>query len=117
MAKGSDNQFPKVILTEQGSTPANPSAGDQKIFIDSSDHKLKRVNSSGTVTALEPTASAKLDADIGSTRGSILYRGASGWAILTPGTSGYVLTSNGAGADPSYTAAAGSSSNVLYTTG
>lgn len=43
---------------------------------------------------------------IGSTRGSILYRGASGWAILAPGTSGNVLTSNGSGADPSYQAAA-----------
>ena len=40
--------------------------------------------------------------EIGSTRGSILYRGASGWAILAPGTAAYVLTSNGAGADPSY---------------
>lgn len=43
---------------------------------------------------------------IGSTRGSILYRGASGWAILAPGTSGNVLTSNGSGADPSYQVAA-----------
>lgn len=42
----------------------------------------------------------------GTTRGSILYRGASGWAILAPGTATNVLTSNGAGADPSYAAAA-----------
>lgn len=51
------------------------------------------------------TVSELLDL-IGSTRGSILYRGASGWAILTPGTATHVLTSNGAGADPSYQAAA-----------
>lgn len=49
----------------------------------------------------ECTASEVLDF-VGSTRGSILYRGNTGWAILTPGTSGHVLTSNGAGADPSY---------------
>lgn len=54
----------------------------------------------------ELTASGVLDI-IGSTRGSILYRGASGWAALTPGTSGHVLTSNGAGADPSYQAGGG----------
>lgn len=54
------------------------------------------------------TASTILDS-IGSTRGSVLYRGASGWAILTPGTSGHVLTSNGAGADPSYQAGGGAS--------
>jgi hypothetical protein len=41
---------------------------------------------------------------IGSTRGSILYRGAAGWVVLTPGTSGYALTSNGSGADPTYQA-------------
>lgn len=37
---------------------------------------------------------------ISSTRGVILYRGASGWAALAPGTAGQVLTSGGAGADP-----------------
>jgi hypothetical protein len=37
---------------------------------------------------------------IGSTRGSVLYRGAAGWAILTPGTSGQFLKTQGAGADP-----------------
>jgi hypothetical protein len=50
---------------------------------------------------------AIIDAQIGSTRGSVLFRGASGWTILTPGTSTYVLTSNGSGADPSYQAGGG----------
>lgn len=53
-----------------------------------------------------PLASGLLDT-IGSTRGSVLYRGASGWSALTPGTSTYVLTSNGAGADPSWQASGG----------
>lgn len=51
--------------------------------------------------------SAALDL-ITSTRGSIFYRGASGWAGLSPGTATYVLTSNGAGADPSWQASAAS---------
>jgi hypothetical protein len=42
-----------VLFTEQGSTPASPSAGDQRIFLDSADHHLKRVDSSGSVTDLE----------------------------------------------------------------
>jgi hypothetical protein len=46
--------------------------------------------------------SALIDAAIGSTRGAILERGASGWALLAPGTDGHYLKSNGAGADPSY---------------
>lgn len=37
---------------------------------------------------------------LGSTRGSILYRGASGWTVLSPGTVGQALASAGAGADP-----------------
>lgn len=39
---------------------------------------------------------------VGSTRGNLAYRGASTWSPLTPGTSGHLLRSNGAGADPSY---------------
>ncbi len=50
------------------------------------------------------TLTATIDAAIGSTRGSLLERGASGWSLLPPGTSGNFLMSNGAGADPSYTA-------------
>lgn len=47
--------------------------------------------------------SAALDL-LGNTRGSVLYRGSSLWSILPPGTNGYVLGSNGTGADPSYRA-------------
>lgn len=43
---------------------------------------------------------------ISSTRGTILYRGASGWSTLSPGTSGDFLKTNGAGADPSWAAQA-----------
>lgn len=52
MAIASDNKFPKIIITE-GTAPSSPSAGDQKLFIDSSDHKLKRKNSGGSVTTIE----------------------------------------------------------------
>jgi hypothetical protein len=45
---------------------------------------------------------------IGSTRGSILERGASTWGIIPPGTSGLPWVSNGAGADPAYQALTGS---------
>lgn len=55
--------------------------------------------SAGDVSEL--TASQVLDF-ISSTRGTILYRGASGWAALTPGTAAQVLQTGGAGADPSW---------------
>lgn len=60
MAKASDNQFPSVLLAEQGSAPAGPAAGHQRIFIDSSDHRLKRVDESDAVVDLE--ASSSVDA-------------------------------------------------------
>lgn len=68
----------------------------------------------------EMTATDFLDL-VGNTRGAIPYRGASGWTVLTPGTAGTILTSNGAGADPSYAAAssAGKIGQILqnqYTT-
>ncbi len=43
-----------------------------------------------------------------STRGSIITRQASGWACLTPGTSGDLLQTGGAGADPSWATAGAS---------
>ena len=43
---------------------------------------------------------------ISSTQGAVLYRGASAWSALAPGTSGYVLTAAGAAANPSWTAPA-----------
>jgi hypothetical protein len=53
------------------------------------------------------TLTALFDAVFGSTRGAILYRGASGWEKLDPGTNGHVLTSGGSGADPAYAAPGG----------
>lgn len=56
--------------------------------------------------------SALIDAAIGSTRGAVLYRGASGWAILVPGTTGQFLKTNGAGADPAWAAGASGSTTL-----
>jgi len=49
--KASDNEYPSLLVKE-GTVPANPAAGDQRLYIDSADHVLKRVNSSGTVVAV-----------------------------------------------------------------
>lgn len=52
MTKWSDAGAISALLTE-GTVPATPSAGTQRIYIDSADHKLKRVNSSAAVTTIE----------------------------------------------------------------
>lgn len=46
--------------------------------------------------------SALLDSSFGSTRGSLLVRGASAWDTIEPSADGKVLTDNGAGADPAF---------------
>lgn len=111
-----------IDLTNQSVAPGTPSAAT-RLFADSTNrlswkgtngfvrtfdgtaNTANRVytlpDASGTVTALGNTATGILDL-IGSTRGSILYRGAAGWEILPPSASGRVLTDGGVGADPSW---------------
>lgn len=64
----------------------------------------------GTGAVETLSASDVLDM-LGTTRGNVLYRGASAWAALGVGTAGQVLQSGGAGADPSW------ASGILVTDG
>lgn len=54
-----------------------------------------------TTGAIAAQTDPDLDS-ISSTQGVILYRGASDWEALSPGTSGYVLQTGGAAANPSW---------------
>lgn len=54
----------------------------------------------GAATPSATTLTAWIDSAIGNTQGSILYRGASTWSALAPGTSGQALLAQGAGANP-----------------
>lgn len=66
----------------------------------SAGNKLVRVNSGATGLEFD-SVSNTIDL-LGNTEGDVLYRGASAWTVLSPGTSGQVLTTGGAGADPSW---------------
>lgn len=80
--------------------------------------KTLLANISGTTTS--PTAttpSALLDSAFGSTQGDILYRGASGWAALVPGTSGQVLSTGGSAANPSWISVGGTGTVTSVATG
>ena len=48
------------------------------------------------------TLSSYLDAVLGATQGAIVYRSASGWVELSPGTSGQFLQTAGAAANPAW---------------
>lgn len=78
------------------------------------DHQLQAgsgisLTPSGNLTD-EPTIAAEVQAildQISTTQGTVLFRGASDWEALAPGTSGYFLKTNGAGADPEWAAGGG----------
>lgn len=59
----SDNVFPKLKISE-GSSPGSAAASQQNLYIDSADHKLKRINSSGVITILDPTSLANPGAEL-----------------------------------------------------
>lgn len=49
MGKASDNPFPSILVVE-GSAPATPTGGDQRLFVDMADHLLKMKDSTAAVT-------------------------------------------------------------------
>lgn len=61
----------------------------------------------GTGQTTAALAIEALLAGLSATQGVIPYRGSSAWAALATGTAGQVLTSGGAGANPSWASAAG----------
>lgn len=67
----------------------------------SATQKILVRKSAGSGAVEEGSISETLDF-LSSTRGVVAYRGASGWQALAPGTATQVLTTNGAGADPTW---------------
>jgi hypothetical protein len=68
----------------------------------------------GASTALGGTVTTTTMLDsIASTQGTILYRNGSNWVGLAPGTSGQILQSGGAAANPSWTTAAGGGNTTI----
>jgi len=60
--------------------------------------------SGGSAAPVATTASLYFDSVFGATQGALLYRNATSWVILAPGTSGQVLTTAGAAANPAWAA-------------
>ncbi len=83
-----------IFTTNSGGTPQWSALGASSVLT---------TNGSKVLTFTSPSGVLDL---IGSGQGSILYRGASAWQVLSPGTAGQVLTANGVAA-PSWGAAGG----------
>jgi hypothetical protein len=67
------------------------------------DHTLLANISGGALAPSSTTLTALIDNAIGSTQGDVLYRNATDWVVLAPGTMGQFLTSGGAAANVSWT--------------
>ena len=61
-----------------------------------------KANVTGSIDAPSDVLPTDILDLIGSTQGSILYRNASVWTILAPGTTNQVLTAHGASSDPTW---------------
>lgn len=71
------------------------------------DQRLLANFTGATAVPIATTLSAAMDGALGNTRGQVVFRGATAWTVLAAGTAGYLLSTNGAGADPSWVAAGG----------
>jgi hypothetical protein len=78
------------------------------------DQRILANVSGGSLAPSATTLSAVLDI-AGTAQGDILYRGASTWTVLAPGTSGNVLTTQGASANPIWAGAVASSGPRIFT--
>lgn len=89
----SDNPFPSILITE-GTEPAAPAAGKQRLYIDSTSHHLKRTDSSGTDVDIETTGAGIAETLIDAKGDLIAGSAADTAARLAVGTNGYHLVAD-----------------------
>lgn len=101
-------------VLQTGGAGANPSWTTNSSLTTISDGLILSNISGSSALPVGNGLSAIIDHDLGSTQGDILYRNASGWVVLPPGSSGQVLQTGGAGANPSWVNASGGASAHNY---
>jgi len=74
-------------------------------------------NTTGSTAAPSATTPTSILDSFSSTQGAVLYRNATAWVALAPGTSGQVLQSGGASANPSWATASATDSTKVAKTG
>lgn len=101
------------VTTNANLTGVVTSVGNATSFASIATLTLLANITGGSAAPIANTLTAVIDACLGSTQGNILYRGASTWSVLAPGTNGYVLTSGGAAANPAWAAGGGGGSGTV----
>ena len=96
MTRASDNAFPSILITE-GTEPSAPAAGKQRLYIDSTTHKLKRTDSSGTDVTIEGSSTTIATDTIWDAKGDLVAASAADTGgRLAVGSDGQVLTADSA---------------------
>jgi len=100
-------------IATAGGVTGGPITGSGTISLDPIATSRVLANISGATAAPTPVSVALLlDNALGTTQGSIIYRSATAWVALPPGTAGQVLATGGAGANPSWAAGGGASITI-----
>lgn len=98
MTKASDNAFPSILITE-GTEPSAPAAGKQRLYIDSTTHKLKRTDSSGVDVTIESAGGSVATDAIFDAKGDLAVgTGADTAAKLSVGTNDFFPVADSAAA-------------------
>lgn len=105
-ASGTNNIFVRWTNSIAVGVPTNKSVTYPKIQ-DVQNKRLLGRNTAAAGDVEEVTLTQLLDWIGTAAQGDILFRGVSGWQRLAAGTAGNALTTNGAGADPSWASAGG----------
>lgn len=91
------------VIAGSGLSGGGPLSSDVTLQLaDMPSMTVKANITGGSAAPTDPTVSALLDAAFSSARGTLLFRGASAWTSLAPGTANQLLQTNGAGADPTW---------------
>jgi len=91
------------IIAGTGLAGGGTLAASRTLSLASISNNTLLANVSGVSAAPTPNSlSAIMDSAFTSTQGAILYRGASNWVALSPGTNGQVLQTGGPSANPSW---------------
>lgn len=107
-------------MTTLGDLLYGASAGAPTRIAGNTTTTLQLLNQTGTGSTSNPPIlsplSGILDTVFGAMQGAVIYRGASGWAELAPGTAGTCLQTAGAGANPLWgTCGSGGGSSTTLT--
>jgi len=107
LAAGTGLTYWASSLSNWYSIQTSASGGGSGTVNSGSSGQVAFYGSSGTAVSGEALSSL-IDAAIGNMQGDVLYRSASAWSALTPGTSGQFLQTQGASANPQWASPSGS---------